>query len=82
MKVENCRTPFKSYQVINSKMTVLKNGLDMYWLGPKNYLLGEIFHFKCITRGTFRQVPTRRIRLSFVESHEKGRFYDTVAWIF
>ena len=29
MKLENCQTSFKSNQVIKSKMTVLKNDLDM-----------------------------------------------------
>ena len=29
MKLENCQTSFKSNQVINSKMTVLKNDLDV-----------------------------------------------------
>ena len=29
MKLENCQTLFKSYQVINSKMIVLKSDLDM-----------------------------------------------------
>ena len=29
VKLENCQTSFKSDQVINSKMTVLKNDLDM-----------------------------------------------------
>ena len=29
MKLENCQTLFKSYQVINSKMIVLKSDIDM-----------------------------------------------------
>ena len=29
MKLENCQTLFKSYQVINSKIIVLKNDLHM-----------------------------------------------------